>query len=607
MTEVLSEATTVRSEPPLNYHSEGELDELVEGPAAVTQKIPILIKQAYGLGDAVQLTCVLQHLAKHRPDWSIDVATGIGKHSAFRGLCRQSLILDRDTIDHGQYHHVFDLGWWECYSVYNDSPCTKVCNCLREEFGITPELPLLKYRINVRETALHATHCYLQSITGSHSPNLKSDTRFPVVAIHYQGNTSEGKKNLSHRLVAELCKELLLHGYTPLILDWDRRSPVPNNQTIFSPGVGPGDLWGNTGTGDAELLAALLQQCALVIGVDSGPLHVAGATSTPTLGLWIGHSPVQFYDLCSNVTHLVPRSWRSIPPCQNPVAAKFFEENYSILTYDQLDTALVGTALETLARNEQSLREKIELSSHARRHPFNGSTEPATESSTMMPRPISTHPDNAHGYGRAYYERHKATGLDLLAFGQWQERYGWWLVNALGLDGRRVLDVGCACGSMLRGLLRAGADMDGVDCSEFLIEHGRQQWPELRDRLYIADAVNLQCFADNTYDWLHSCVVAEHWKPDLVPFILAELLRVLKPGGRFFCAYESDAGGMPDGRDPSIELTHLCLKPAAWWEYHLREAGWQLASSDYSKSLHDHPDSFFRDYRWAWFVARKPA
>src|SRR6516165_2080042 len=95
MTEVLSEATTVRSEPPLNYHSEGELDELVEGPAAVTQKIPILIKQAYGLGDAVQLTCVLQHLAKHRPDWSIDVATGIGKHSAFRGLCRQSLILDR--------------------------------------------------------------------------------------------------------------------------------------------------------------------------------------------------------------------------------------------------------------------------------------------------------------------------------------------------------------------------------------------------------------------------------------------------------------------------------------------------------------------------------
>lgn len=75
------------------------------------------------------------------------MATQIGKHSAYSGLCRRSLILGRDRIDESQYRQVFDLGWYECYSVYADSPCTKVCNCLREVFGIVPDLALLNYRI----------------------------------------------------------------------------------------------------------------------------------------------------------------------------------------------------------------------------------------------------------------------------------------------------------------------------------------------------------------------------------------------------------------------------------------------------------------------------
>jgi SAM-dependent methyltransferase len=214
--------------------------------------------------------------------------------------------------------------------------------------------------------------------------------------------------------------------------------------------------------------------------------------------------------------------------------------------------------------------------------------------------------DGPTDYGREYYDRQKAKGIDLLDYGAWQERYGWWLVEALGLDGRRVLDVRCASGSTLRGLLRAGADMDGIDCSEFLVEQGRRQWPELQDRLYVTDAVNLHSIQDATYDWLHSCVVAAHWKPELVPFILAELRRVLKPGGRFFCVCESDAGAIPKGPDPAAEQTPAGLKPAEWWEDQLRQAGWQLESSEWSARLHEHPDSFLRAYHWAWFVGRKP-
>ncbi len=364
----------------------------------------VLLKSSHGLGDNVQLSCVLQHLAKHRPDWQIDVASQIGKHSVFHGQCRKSWILGREPIPEYEYQ-VFNLGWYECYSVYSDSPCTKVCNCLREVFGIAPEMPLLKYRIQVGDEAREVTRRYLQDICetafgasavaevarlqpasallnsgailncgqfsyearpNSHEFRYRPNSgefdcgkgRFPVVAIHYEGNTSAHKKNLAQRQVAPLCRELLLHGYTPLILDWDRRSSLPDQKTIFCPGVGPGDVWDNIGTGDAERLAALIGQCALFIGVDSGPLHVAGATDTPTLGVWKAHSPLQFYDLCSNVTHLVPEDWRTVPPCQQAHAAKFFAEHYAYRTYRPaaLESSLIDMALEMLAAGHPDIR-----------------------------------------------------------------------------------------------------------------------------------------------------------------------------------------------------------------------------------------------------------
>ena len=325
----------------------------------------VLLKFSHGLGDIVQLTCVLLHLLSLHPDWVIDVASHVGKHSALHGLCRRSLILDRGPIDHAQYRLVFDLGWYECYSVFSDSPSTKVCNTLREVFGIVPELALLKYRIEVGDDSREKTREYLSAITEAPA----HDGRFPVVAVHYQSNTSAWKKDLRHEVVANLCRELILHGFTPLILDWDRRSPLPDQKRIFCPGVGPGDLWGNTGTGDARLLAALLSQCALVIGVDSGPLHVAGATETPTLGVWTGHSPVQFYDLCPNVTHLVPNTWRTVPPCQNPTAARFMEAHYALRTYGDLEPALLEAAFDVLGGASAELRDLRCVTAHQPREP----------------------------------------------------------------------------------------------------------------------------------------------------------------------------------------------------------------------------------------------
>lgn len=289
----------------------------------------VLYKFTHGLGDAVQFTCVLQHLRKYHPEWIVDVAALMGKQSAFHGLCNRVFILDREQIDESLYDSVLTPGWYENYSGVGGSPQTKVCNFLREECGMEPDPSLLRYSIHVGDDARSRAAEYLSAIAGP--PNDLGE--FPVVALHYEGNTSGDKKNLTHAAAARLCAAVLDQGYVPLLLDWDRRSPLPDQHRIFCPNVHTGDLWGATGTGDAEMLAALIGQCALMIGIDSGPLHVAGATDTPSLGVWTGHSPLQFFDLCPNVVHLVPANWTERTPCNRDEFQEFFRAHYNYGEY----------------------------------------------------------------------------------------------------------------------------------------------------------------------------------------------------------------------------------------------------------------------------------
>lgn len=88
-------------------------------------------------------------------------------------------------------------------------------------------------------------------------------------------------------------------------------------------------LWQGLGTGDGETLAALIGQVELMVGIDSGPGHVAGATETPTLIAWVRHHPVQYYGLSPNVTHLVPRDHARWIRGSREAGLKYFEKRYA--------------------------------------------------------------------------------------------------------------------------------------------------------------------------------------------------------------------------------------------------------------------------------------
>jgi SAM-dependent methyltransferase len=531
--------------------------------------VDVLIRFTHGLGDAVQLTVVLKHLQKYRPDWNVDVVSGIGKHTLFRGLCRQSSA-DRDRLSR-VYDHVFDLGWHENYNAYGDCPSTKVTNCLREVFGVDPDPELMSYSVSVSADALSRAKSYLSSLGVGTTP----EGRFRVVLAHNKGNTSPQKKNLSDADLiptANLCGE---YGYRLVVLDWDNRiSPdllTHRNVTVCSH-LSARDLWMHGGSGDGETIGALAALSAACVGIDSGPGHVFGAAPTPARIVWVQHHPVNFYDLCPNVVHLLPERHREIPPAHHERVWNYFRDHYEFRTYSHVGVDLATEVAGMLC------------------------VEPLK--SNPMTR---SHMLKSKSFHVEYYDEHRAAGLDYLGHGEWQEQYGKWLVESLRLQGEPVLDVGCACGSIATGMHKAGARVYGVDLNNHMIEQGRRRFPV---PLYVCDAVNLHLFGDESFRLVHSNQVGEHWKKDLVPFILREFRRVLQPGGIVFTVLDTTDLFERQNRNAEEEdPTNGCIESLAWWNARFAEAGFVEADASELKS---HPLSYFRKYDWDWMLHKLP-
>jgi len=535
------------------------------------EAMDVAIDFRHGLGDAVQLTAVLRHLCHYHPEWNVDVAALVGKHSALHGLCRKVIVRgDHDSLERTGYQRRYALDWDECRTSYGDCPSTKVTQCLVEVFKLKPIAALCGYQIQRSARADQLARAYLEQVCHA-APD--SAGRYPAVLIHYAGNTSADKKNLSHDLVRDVCDVVLAAGATPVILDWDRRSSLPDGQRIFNPDADH-PMWGGHGTGDAEVLAALIQHARLMVGVDSGPLHVAGATSTETIGVWTQHHPVYYFDLADNVLHFVPANHEQL--ARGAEAVSYFQRCYQHQTYRELAVDL-PTLVESRLTGEEFQR---------------------IANRRFLARL------SAHAYDRQYHEEHRRAGLDYLAFGDWQQDYGRWLVDSLQLGEKRVLDVGCGCGAIARGLQQAGAHVGGVDLNQYMIQLGREKWPDMRDQLNVCDAVNLHLFEDGCWDAIHSAQVAEHWKPELVPHILDELKRVVVPGGAFFCTLDTEELVTRQERDQRAEdPTHVCIRPMAWWHDQLEKAGWTVCSARFESALQVHTKSFFNRYDWDWFVA----
>ena len=107
----------------------------------------------------------------------------------------------------------------------------------------------------------------------------------PIVLVHTAGTTSPLTKSLPLALTADLYRALLAAFDGSLVLlDWDNRVPRLAHARVRHTETD----WGHL---TLSQLAALMNESALLIGIDSGPYYFASLTAIPALGVFHHHYP----------------------------------------------------------------------------------------------------------------------------------------------------------------------------------------------------------------------------------------------------------------------------------------------------------------------------
>jgi ubiquinone/menaquinone biosynthesis C-methylase UbiE len=164
---------------------------------------------------------------------------------------------------------------------------------------------------------------------------------------------------------------------------------------------------------------------------------------------------------------------------------------------------------------------------------------------------------------------YQETTNDLLARIDIHKKYGsrdideWMLHVLTPQKDSKILDVGCGSGKQCFLFYKASegeADITGGDVNQELLEKARLENARIGNRIKFIDLDFNQRFpsSDNVYDLATSCF-AIYYSED-IPFTIAEMHRVLKPGGRLFTT-----GPMPENKkmfyDIIFKATHKPIPP----------------------------------------------
>ena len=535
---------------------------------SLTESQQTLVRYPESLKSAMQLTVVLRHLHHYYPNCDFDVVSSSAQAAALAGVCRKVYVEGRDRIDTSQYDEVLFFKTPSHSDATDRSFVSEPNRYLIDELLLEPIAAFGKYEIGISE----AVQQQARELLAARCSKVPEDDegRFAVVLI--QDGT--GQRLPSKRLTAEIVNELALTvsglGYTPLLLRSTEARRAPVSRAI-SQHVTDELVLNTIEINEIGLLAAVIEFSSMVISIDTGVLHVAAATTTPTVGVWNSPQPIEQISPADNVLHLIAdeeeagRHVGTVPPFTGVRFRRF----------KQLDVELPAVVQSMLTgRDVQQLITERFLNQFA-----------------------------PTGFAERYLHEEKSRGVDYLYFGRWQKQYGQWLVESLDLKDKRVLDVGCASGAITRSLSRAGAIALGVDINEALIRLGKAKWEELEELLQVCDAVNLHRIADQSQDCVHAGRVLEYLRPQQVEVALSEMRRVTKPEGLLLVMIKkqrSDIRGQSDQPDPR----QLCVQPLSWWHDRLPAAGWQLCSEEIAHDLQTHPFCCLNRVWWDWFAAR---
>lgn len=142
------------------------------------------------------------------------------------------------------------------------------------------------------------------------------------------------------------------------------------------------------------------------------------------------------------------------------------------------------------------------------------------------------------------------------------------LEELVPLAGRRVVDVGCGTGGMVRTMTARGARVSGVECQAVQLERARATEP-IGDEDYLEGVGEALPLPDAEADVVTFFQSLHHVPPPRMRDALAEAARVLRPGGLLFVAEPIAEGAFFELVRPIDDETEVrCLAYEA-----LRDAG----------------------------------
>jgi MPBQ/MSBQ methyltransferase len=163
--------------------------------------------------------------------------------------------------------------------------------------------------------------------------------------------------------------------------------------------------------------------------------------------------------------------------------------------------------------------------------------------------------ERKRGYKKKNFIQAKYDFIDeMMAFGN---------INPSEFRNAKVLDVGCGFGGTSRYLAKAlgsGSLVTGITLSPKQVERAtalaKEQGVESSTDFMVMDALKMD-FPDNSFDIVWACESAEHM-PDKKKYI-DEMMRVLRPGGRFVmaCWCQRDDSEVPFDEKDKRDLKFL--------------------------------------------------
>jgi ubiquinone/menaquinone biosynthesis C-methylase UbiE len=161
-----------------------------------------------------------------------------------------------------------------------------------------------------------------------------------------------------------------------------------------------------------------------------------------------------------------------------------------------------------------------------------------------------------------------------------------------------VADLGCGPGHIAAHLHSLGLPMLGVDQSAQMLAIGRTRYPEVRFALSSIIRLGL---ADGSCRGVLSRSSVIHLPPRLLPTALAEIARVLAPGGWLLLSFSAT-----DDPEPPYEYyDHRVAAAYRWWPDHVVSLLGSAGITETARLTENPAPDDRRQFRVAFILARK--